>query len=38
MSPDFSKRPSPALIVAVCALAFAMVGTAVAGTGAVDKP
>jgi hypothetical protein len=34
---DFSKRPSPALIVAVCALAFAMVGTAVASDGAVNK-
>jgi hypothetical protein len=34
---DFSKRPSPALIVAVCALAFAMVGTAVASNGAVSK-
>jgi hypothetical protein len=37
MSLDLSKRPSPALVVAVCALAFAMVGTAVAGTGAVSK-
>jgi hypothetical protein len=37
MSLDFSKRPSPALIVAVCALAFAMVGTAVASDGAVSK-
>jgi hypothetical protein len=32
-----SRRPSPAMIVAVCALAFAMVGTAVASDGAVSK-
>ena len=28
----FSTRPSPAMVVAVCALVFAMVGSAVAGT------
>lgn len=32
MKLSVSKRPSPAIIVAVAALAFAMVGTAVAGT------
>ena len=32
MKVSVTKRPSPAIIVAVVALAFAMVGTAVAGT------
>ena len=32
MKVSVSKRPSPAIIVAVVALAFAMVGTAIAGT------
>jgi hypothetical protein len=32
MKLSFSRRPSPAVILAVVALAFAMVGTAVAGT------
>ena len=31
----FSARPSPAMVVAVCALVFAMVGSAVAGTDAL---
>jgi len=32
MKLSYSRRPSPAIIVAVVALAFAMVGTAIAGT------
>ena len=32
MKLSVTKRPSPAIVVAVVALAFAMVGTAVAGT------
>ena len=30
-------KPSPAMVVAVCALAFAMVGTAVAGTDGLNE-
>ncbi len=37
MSLSMRSRPSPAMIVAVVALSFALVGSAVAGTDAIDR-
>lgn len=37
MSMITRSRPSPAMVVAVVALSFALVGSAVAGTGALDR-